>query len=267
MATPFAAFGPGILIISRTDVTPNVPINVGYSQELTLDFSGTTKQLFGQNQFPLVAARATIKATGKWKSAVISGIAFNNAFFGSSFSTAASANPAWNIGSTFTLSTVSTAFVQVGTTANFDADLGITYVNSGLPFQRVTTGLESSGKYSVNSSTGAGQYNFAAIDTTGGPAGGQPIKITYTTQTTSPSGQSLLVTNQLIGTTPTFQLDFYTNLNQSASKPWIVRVYACVAAKIMAAAKLEDFVMPEFDFDIFANNAGQVINYVFPEIS
>jgi hypothetical protein len=278
MATPPAAFGPGILIITRTDTAQPIPINVGYAQELNLDFSGTTKQLFGQNQYPLVSARGTVKSTGKWKAAVLSGIAWNNAFYGmSAFSTIAGSpmstsglgqgvNIAWNVGATYTLST-STNQIQVGSSLSFDADLGVIYVNSGLPFQRVATGSESSGKYSVNS-TAPGFYNFSAADTTSLTAGAsQPIKVTYTNVVTSPAGQSLIVTNQAIGFTPTFQLDYYTSLSQPAAKPFVVRVYACVAAKHMMAAKLEDFIMPEFDFDIFANNAGQVVNYVFPEVS
>ncbi len=75
------------------------------------------------------------------------------------------------------------------------------------------------------------------------------------------------MTNQAIGFTPTFQLDYYTSLNQPTAKPFVVRVYQCVASKLMWASKLEDFVMPEFDFDFFANNNDQVVNYVFPEIS
>ena len=94
MSTPFAAFGPGILIVTRTDVSPSPAVNIGYAQELSLDLSATTKELFGQNQFPLVAARSTVKATGKIKSATLSGIAWNNTFFGQSFS---AGGIAWNI--------------------------------------------------------------------------------------------------------------------------------------------------------------------------
>jgi hypothetical protein len=79
--------------------------------------------------------------------------------------------------------------------------------------------------------------------------------------------QTLAVVNTQIGTTPTFQLDYYTNLNQPAKKPFIVRVFGCIAAKIALAAKLEDFIMPEFDFGLFANNSGQVVNLYFPEVS
>lgn len=262
MSTPLAVFGPGILIATRTDVSPGVAINVGFVQEFSLDATATVKELYGQKQFPLVQARGTIKATGKFKSAVVSGIALNTLMYGQTLSTG---GITWNVDSTFTLSTVSTVTVAVGSSLTFDADLGVKYAASGLPLQRVSTGSEAAGKYSVNTSTGPNTYNFAAADTTGGAAGGTPIKITYTQTTTA--GQSLIVANSLIGTTPTFQLDYYTNLNQPTAKPFVVRIYQAITAKHMMQFKLEDFMIPEFDFQLFGNASDQVFDLVFPEIS
>jgi hypothetical protein len=259
MSVPFAAFGPGILIVTRTDVSPVVPINVGFAQELTLDFSGNTKQLYGQKQFPLVAARGTIKATGKWKSAVISGIAWNNAFYGMTSFT--SGGISWNVDSTFTTST-SVATVQVGSSLTFEADLGVKYAANSLPLQRVATGSETTGKYSV-ASTQAGLYTFGGGDTTTATN----LKVTFTNTNAATAAQSLLVTNQTIGFTPSFQLDYFTQLAQPTNKAFAVRLYACVGGKQSLAFKLEDFMMPEFDFDLFADASDRVINYYFPEIS
>lgn len=273
MSTPAAMFGPGILICTRTDITNGTPINVGYAQEFSIDFAGTTKQLFGQQQLPLVAARSTIKATGKIKSAVLSGQAMNTLFWGQTVSTA-SGLLVFNVGSTFTLSTTSTATstgtgLQVGSSLTFDADLGVIFVNTGLPGRRVSTGSEaaSSGTYSIGS-TSPGLYYFSQPDTINLTAGTtNPIKVTYTNTTTTGGLQSLLITNQLIGYSPTFQLDYYTNLNQPTAKPFIVRCYQAISSKVTLAFKLEDFMMPEFDFDLFANNSGQLANQVWPEIS
>lgn len=248
----FAVFGPGIAIVTRTDTATPIAINVGFVQELELDLSGTTKQLYGQNQFPLVAARSTIKATGKFKSAEVSGLAWNAFFFGSTLSTANGIT--WNVDSTFTVST-SAVTLQVGSSLTFDADLGMRYSSNGLPLQRVSTGLEATGKYSVSAT---GLYTFAAGDQAA------TLKITYTS-TVNP-GQSMLLANQIIGQTPTFQLDYYTTLNQPTAKPFVVRVYQCVSSKFTAAFKLEDFMMPSFEFDFFANAAGNVMNVVYPEI-
>jgi len=265
-----AAFGPGILIVTRTDTAVPLAINVGFAQELTLDAAGTTKQLYGQNQFPLLAARGTIKATGKWKSAEISGICWNAAFYGNTGRSTAGlftgVGFTWNVDSTFNSSTT-VATLSVSTTT-FDADLGVKYANTGLPLIRVTTGFEgSSGKYSVGS-TQPGIYTFGTADSGATqPSGGTPLKITYTTTGIATVGQSLILANQLIGTTPTFQLDYYTNLNQPAAKPFAIRIFQCIGAKHAMAFKLEDFMMPEFDFDFFANAAGNVFEMVFPEVS
>jgi hypothetical protein len=40
-------------------------------------------------------------------------------------------------------------------------------------------------------------------------------------------------------------------------------LYNCVAAKLSFGTKLEDFVVPEFDFQCFANAAGQVCQFNF----
>lgn len=269
MATPLAVFGPGILILTRTDITPGAPINVGFVQEFSIEAAGTNKPLYGQKQFALANARGTIKLTGKFKAATVSGYAMNAAFYGQSAFSSTGTGIAWSIGSTFTTSTASSS-VQAGSSLTFDADLGVTYAASGLPLQRVSTGSEATGKYSVTGGgiqgTATGLYNFGGTDGgSGGTAGGTALKITYTSLTAA--GQSLIVTNQMIGTTPTFQLDYYTNFNQPTSKPFVVRIFQGVASKHAMMFKLEDYMIPEFDVDMFANAQDQVFTAVFPEFS
>lgn len=249
----FAAFGPGILIVTRTDTTTPLAINVGYAQELTIDIAGTTKSLFGQKQFPLVAARSTFKATGKFKAAEISGIAWNACMFGNTFSTG---GVQYAIDSTYSGSTLG---VNVANSTVFDTDLGVTYSTKGLPLQRVSTlSTPNAGQYNV---TSTGFYMFAAADNALG------MNITYTYGAGTGNGQTLGVTNQNIGNTPTFQVDYYTSLNQPTAKPFGVRIYACVGEKESMAFKLEDFMMPEFDFQFFANAANKVFDLILPEVS
>ena len=248
----FAVFGPGVLIVTRTDTAVPVPANIGYCNELQLDLSGTTKQLYGQNQLPLVAARGTIKLTGKLKAAVVSGIALNAAFFGSTFA-AGKNNYYLNEPHTPVSTTQAVTNVTGGIT-----DLGVYYAASGLPLQRVAPGSEATGKYSVVASTGV--YTFAVADEVA-------LLFNYTNFNAAGGGQQLQVTNQIIGSAPTFQMDYYTSLSQPTAKPFSVRLFACVSSKLSMGFKLEDFMMPNLDFDIFANPAGQVMNIDFPEIS
>ena len=256
MSTPLAVFGPGILIAQRTDITIPSPVNVGFVQEFSIEAAGTTKALYGQKQFPLVGARSTIKVTGKFKNATVSGLAMNALFYGESAGLT-TGGIGWTIDSTITTSTTSTA-LQVGSSTSFDADLGVKYSTSGLPLQRVSTGLEAAGKYSITAGS-PGLYNFAVADE------GIAMKFTYTSIVAT--GSSLIVTNKNIGSTPTFQLDYYTNLNQPTSKPFIVRLYQAIASKNVMQFKLEDFMIPEFDYELFANASDQVYDMIFPEVS
>lgn len=257
MSVPVAAFGPGIAIVRRLDIANGVAVNIGYVNELSLDFSGTIKELFGQNQYPLLAARGTVKATGKLKAATLSGLAWNNVFFGQSF-TASGIN--WAVGESNVIP--GTPFtVTVAQSATFDADLGVVAAATGLPYQRVAGGAEVAGKsYSVTETgVNKGKYVFAAGDTT------LTMLITYAY--TIATGQILNVVNQPIGFTPSFQLDYYTTVAQPTQKTFIVRCFGCVGAKIAIASKLEDFIMPEFDFSLFADNTGRVVNLCYPEVS
>lgn len=252
----YAAFGPGILIAKRLDILNGTAINVGYANEFSFDLSGSTKQLFGQNQYALVAARGTVKSSGKFKSAVISGIALNALFFAG---TLASGGDQWVIDEAATIpATPGPYTVTVAGSATFLNDLGVKYTLTGLPFQRVAAGAEAAGKFSVNEATGV--YTFAAADQ------GLGILITYQKQLTG-SGQSLTLTNQPIGFTPTFALYYYTNLNQPTSKPYVTTIYNCVSSKLSQQFKLEDFMMPELDFDIFADPGGKLLKTTFAEVS
>lgn len=255
MSTPLAVFGPGILIAQRTDITTPSPVNVGFVQEFSIEAAGTTKALYGQKQFPLVGARSTIKVTGKFKNAVVSGLAMNALFYGESAGVS-TGGIAWNIDSTFSVPASSGYTVLVGSSTTFDADLGVKYSTSGLPLQRVAAGSEATGKYSVSLTN---TYTFAAGDASAA------LKITYTNTVTT--GASLIITNKNIGSTPTFQLDYYTNLNQPTSKPFVVRLYQAIAAKHVMQFKLEDFMIPEFDYELFANASDQVYDMIFPEVS
>lgn len=256
MSTPLAAFGPGICIVRRTDIANGPAVNVGFAQEVSIDISATNKELYGQNKFPLVVAQGTVKVTGKVKAATISGLAWNNFFFAQTFT---SGGIVWNVdeaqavpGNPYT--------ITVTNSATFDADLGVKYASNGIPLQRVTAGAEAAGKYSVTETGGnKGKYVFAAADTL--------LNVLITYSSTTAAGQSLIVLNQAIGVTPTFQLDYYTNLNQPTAKPFVFRLFSCVSSKMSIGSKLEDFIMPEFDFSVFANNAGQVFEFVYPEVS
>lgn len=252
MTTPFDAFGPGIVIVTRTDVANSTPVNVGYAQGINFDFSGTTKDLTGQNQFPLDVARGAVKVTGKMNSAVLSGMAWNTVFFGEQFATG---GIAWAPDEVGTIPSTGPYTSVVANGATYDQDLGVKFADSGLPLQKVATGATpATGQYAV-SATG-GTYTFAAADS------GRPILRTYSYTTTT--GQTLSINNHTLGYSPKFQLDYFTSRD---GKALIARYYQCMGSKIALASKLEDFMMPEMDFSVLANSAQQVAKIYLPEVS
>lgn len=78
----FATFGSGVLYGTRTDVAASTPRKFGTLQNVSVDFKGELKQLYGQNQFAESVARG--KTSISWKAQIgrINGPIFNEMFFG-----------------------------------------------------------------------------------------------------------------------------------------------------------------------------------------
>jgi hypothetical protein len=245
-SVPQALFGPGILYLTRTDVTPSTPFNVGFVNEFSIDISFDTKQLFGQNQYPLLAARGTAKATGKIKAATLSGQALNSLLIGGS----------WTTGTQYEMNTTAATAIPatpfqitptVPNTGTWNADLGVVNAANNEPLLKVTSS-PTAGQYSVS----AGLYTFSSADQVAGIS----VIITFAyTYTTGATGQNQILNNNLIGTTPTFQLDYKSTLYGAT---YYLRLFQAIGGKFALAHKITDFVMPEYDFDFFANSAQQI---------
>ena len=244
------SFGSGVLIGTRNDIANGTPINFGLVQEVTIDESATIKELFGQFQRPVAIARGTIKTTGKAKVAKISGIALASLFYGF-------VPQAGQVATIFgeASSIPATPYqVTVANAATFIADQGVIYALTGLPLTQVAA-VPTTGQYSVNQATGV--YTFAAADTLLG------VLISYNYGVTG-TGQKVLVSNQLLGTTPTFSINFFSTFQ---GKNITVKYNQCTSNKLGLSTKLEDFTMPEFDFSCFADQSNNVATWSFSEAS
>jgi hypothetical protein len=242
-------FGSGVLLGVRTDVANATPVNFGLIQDCQLDLSFATKELYGQFQFPVAVARGQAKMTGKAKMAQISGLAFNSLFFGQ---TMAAGQLATSFGEAHAVPAATPFTLTVTSSATFVDDYGVLYAATGLPLTKVAS-APAQGQYSV----AAGVYTFASGDA------GAAILVSYTF-TVAASGQQLTYANPLIGTTPTFQAQLFQSFQ---GKPVNIKLFNCVSAKLAYATKLEDFTVPELDFVIFANAAGNVFEWSFAEAS
>jgi hypothetical protein len=244
---PQGLFGPGILYLTRTDIANGTPVNVGYVNEFSYDLTGETKELYGQNQLPLLVARGTIKATGKIKAATASGQALNTVLLGGAW-TAGTQYGIYNNPSTAIPTTPYQITPTVPSSGTFYQDLGVVNAATYEPLVQVASS-PGAGQYSQS----AGVYTFSSADHTSGVS--VIISIAYS-WTTGATGQSQIITNQPIGTTPTFALDYQTTLYGSS---YYLHFFSCVATKWGMGHKITDFAMPEYDFGFFQNAAGQIM--------
>lgn len=246
-------FGSGTLWGVRTDIANATPVKFGALQDASVEFTSTTKELYGQFQFPLAVARGTGKIAGKAKFGQIQGRAFADLFFGQSLSagqtTAANAEAQ-------TVPASGPYTVQVTNHTSYVADLGVAYAATGLPLIQVASS-PAQGQYSVAPSTGT--YTFAAADA------GAAILMSYQ-YTVSGSGQSFTLANPLLGVQPSFQIILETSYQSPGGlKKADLTLLNCVSSKLSLDAKQEDFTIPEMDFAAFANAAGNVFTWSFSE--
>jgi hypothetical protein len=247
-SVPTAVFGPGSLYITRTDVATQTPVNIGYAQEFSYDETAEVKELYGQNRYALLTATGTVKATGKIKAATVSGIALNAAMWGQSFTAGQ-----LSLGTASVAIPTSPDTITVPDSGTWDTDLGVVNAATGVPLAKVASG-PTTGQYSVASGT----YTFNSADA------GINVIITFAYTHTALGGQKITIANQVIGSNPTFQLDYSSTLYGAS---YYVRFFNCTASKLVRAHKLTDFMMPEIDFVFFANAAGNVFEMSWPIIA
>lgn len=243
------SFGSGVLIGTRTDIPNATPVNFGLVQEVTIDETASVKELYGQFQHPIALARGTIKTTGKAKVARISGLAFANLFYGV---TPGAGQVATSFAETGNVPAASPYTVTPANSATLIDDAGLVYATTGLPLIRVASS-PASGQYSL----AGGVYTLSPADA------GKIVLLTYT-YTLAGSGQNYPVVNQLTGTTPTFAAHFFTTFQGQAVS---LKLNACTSNKLSFQTKLEDFVLPEFDFSCFADATGTIMTWSFSEVS
>jgi hypothetical protein len=237
-------YGPGILLVKRTDIPNQTPVNIGFANEFSYDLSGDVKELYGQDDLPLITASGTKKPTGKMKAATISGLALNSVIWGGSF---VAGQRGLNItGATAIPASPSVLTPTVPSSGTFDQDHGVVDATTRQPFKLVT-GTPAAGEYAVDEDTG--EYTFAVAD----HASGLSVKMTFSYTYTG--GQRLVYTSKPLGQNTTFQIDYFTSLNGLG---YYVRFFNAVSTKLSLAHKLTDFAMPEIDFSFFTNDAGQL---------
>ena len=80
--------------------------------------------------------------------------------------------------------------------------------------------------------------------------------------TDASNGKVITVTNQLLGTSPQF-LAVFTEVYRS--KKMTIVLNACMSSKLTIATKLEDFTIPSFDFQAFADASDNIMTISLEE--
>ena len=246
------AFGSGILWGTPTTdsagaaVANPTPVQFGVLQEVSLDVSFETKTLYGQNQFPVAVGRGKGKISGKAKFAQLNGTLLNSLLFGQTLNSGIVGDVYDTTGTLVPASSPYTITPTVPSSGTWTTDLGVKGAD-GVPYIRVASS-PAAGQYTVS----AGVYTFAAGDT------GKQVFISYQYTATSTSAGKSTVTNQLMGYAPSFRVDMLMPFN---GKQMIWTLPNAVSTKLALATKLDDFTVPEFDFEGFADAAGNVLTY------
>lgn len=245
-------FGSGIFWGTPTgDASGNAisnpsPSQFGVGQDCSIDMSFDTKKLYGQQQFPVAIGRGKGSITGKSKFAQVNGLLVNSMFFGQTLTSGIISDVYDTTGVTVALTVTPT----VPNSGTWSADLGVR--NSlGQQLTRVAS-APATGQYAV----AAGVYTFASADV------GTTVFINYQYTGTSTLAKSVAINNLPMGYSPTFRFDLYVPFQ---GKSLIFTFPNCTSSKLTVATKQDDFVIPEFDFDVFANAASLVGTVAFSE--
>lgn len=234
-------FGTGQLF--ATPVGGGAPLRFGALQDVSVDFNGDIKQLFGQYQFALDVARGKTKVEWQASTGNIDAMAFNEVFFGQTLTAGDQLNQVINEAASVPAATTYT--ITAANAANFVMDLGVYYSATGLPLKQVAAGSEAAGSYSVSA---AGVYTFAAADASAA------VLLNYLWEEAG-AGGSLDIGNSLMGSTPKFQLVLSQIYD---SKQFTLILYSCVAEKLSLPLKQDDYLISELSGQAFADSANRV---------
>lgn len=234
-------FGTGQVFATNVDGT--APMRIGALQDVSVDFSGDIKELYGQYQFALDVARGKTKIEWKAASGNIDVNSFNNIFFNQQVEADDELVQVFN--EARSVPAMTTYTITAANAVGFFQDLGVYYAATGLPLVQVASG-PTAGEYSVNQSTGV--YTFAAADASAA------VLLNYLYET-GDSGGSLEITNQLMGSTPKFRLVLSQLYD---GKSFTLVLYKAVSDKLSLPLKQDDYLIAELSGNAQADDAGRI---------
>lgn len=221
-------FGSGVLFatpIGGNEAANPSPFKFGVIQEVTVDFKGDLKKLFGQYQLAVATARGKLDCTIKGKLAVFDVAMLNQLYFAQTQTTG------YNLVVDNEQHTASAGAVTATNTPLVE-NWGAQYTD-GQELILVASG-PAIGQYAVNLTTGV--YTLNTGDN------GNVIAVSYTYFVNV--GATITLNNQLMGYAPEIKMLLY---NKFRNKYLAVELNDVTLGAISIPTKLEDFWIADFD--------------------
>ena len=242
-------FGSGTMIAKRTDVTLQPPYMFGVLQDVTLDFDQKLEDLYGQYKVAVALGDGALKITGKAKMARWQATLPANMLCGVSLTT--SAMPELPLtGESHSIPAPSGPYTVTVTNSALTPldDLGVFYQSNGVQLTPAAS-ASAQGIYSFNASTGVYTFNAADASTA--------VWIYYSWA--AASGNELVYPNQLMGTSPVFELYLKNSTaNFGVTKDFVLKLNACKSSKLSIPVNNQKFAITEFDFQAMADASNNV---------
>lgn len=247
-----ALFGTPLTDATGAAIANPTPVQFGTLQDVSADFSFETKPLYGALQYPVAIGRGKGKASFKAKAANLNGALLNSIIFGQTLSSGIVSDVNDTTG-TLIPATPFTITVVPPSSGTFLADLGVTN-DLGLVMTRVAS-APTAGQYSVSA---LGAYLFSSADN----VAGRRAFINYQYSATSTTAKKIQIQSLPMGYAPSFKCDLYLPYQ---GKSMILSMNNCISSKFSMATKLDDFLVPEFDFEAFADASNNLGTYALSE--
>jgi hypothetical protein len=233
-------FAAGALVATPIGVSGLVtPCRFGILQDAQVDFSVDLKELYGQKRYAIAMAPGKTKVEIKAKHAGIRGALWNSVYFGA---TTTATQMLFADNEAGAIPALTTYTVTVANAVTWQADQGVIYAATGLPFTRVAS-APTVGQYSV----AAGIYTFAAADA------GLAVYISYTYSSTS--GLQIPISNVAMGVGPSFKVVLSSSFD---GRQATYTFNQCQSSKLSIPTKQDDFTISEIDFMVAADSAGNI---------
>lgn len=221
------------------------PVKFGVLQDIEIDISGAVAELYGQYQFPVAAARGKGKISGKAKMGQFDVNLFNSIYYGGAISQGTYNKEVTNEAHTAGASApTTTATLSSGGIT----DLGVYYSATGVQLTYSTAAAPTIGNYAVVPATGVYTVSTAEASST-------PFLLNYAYPETT--GNQLVVSNQLMGIQPVFELRMYEGFTDFAGRTnFDIKLNRCISTKMNFPFKNSDFMVADFEFSAFADSTG-----------